>query len=87
LGCHGRVSRASAQLPRQASRGFRRRARSLALWRKHADWDELTSTIAGLRPEELWITHGNEEALLRWSELSGIEARALEIAGYGDEEE
>ena len=33
----------------------------------HADWDELTSTIDELKPGEVWITHGNEEALLRWA--------------------
>jgi putative mRNA 3-end processing factor len=53
----------------------------------HADWDELTFTISGLRPDELWITHGSEDALLRWSELNGITAHALEIIGYEDEDE
>ena len=53
----------------------------------HADWDELTSTIAGLRPEELWITHGSEDALLRWSQLNGITAHALDIIGYADEDD
>jgi putative mRNA 3-end processing factor len=53
----------------------------------HADWDELTFTISELKPEELWITHGSEEALLRWSALNGIAATALEIAGYEDEDE
>jgi putative mRNA 3-end processing factor len=53
----------------------------------HADWDELTTTITELEPEEVWITHGREEALLRWAELNGIQARALEIAGYADEDE
>jgi putative mRNA 3-end processing factor len=53
----------------------------------HADWDELTLTASELKPEELWITHGNEEALLRWAALNGIPATALEIAGYEDEEE
>src|ERR1700755_3159202 len=38
----------------------------------HADWDELTATITEIKPGELWITHGGEDALLRWSELSGI---------------
>ena len=52
----------------------------------HADWDELTGTIAELKPQELWITHGREEALLRWSALNGIEARALALVGYEDEE-
>ncbi len=52
----------------------------------HADWDELTETIQEVRPEEVWITHGNEDALLRWSALNGIAAHALEIAGYEDED-
>jgi putative mRNA 3-end processing factor len=53
----------------------------------HADWDELTDTITELRPDELWITHGGEDALLRWSELNGIKAHALEIIGYEDEDD
>ena len=53
----------------------------------HADWDELTLTVGELKPEELWITHGSEEALLRWSALNGVNATALEIAGYEDEDE
>ena len=53
----------------------------------HADWDELTMTVGELKPEEFWITHGNEDALLRWAELNNIAATALEIAGYEDEEE
>jgi len=52
----------------------------------HADWDELTGTVAELAPREVWITHGNEEALLRWSQLNGIAARALDLVGYGEEE-
>ena len=53
----------------------------------HADWDELTMTVGELKPEEFWITHGNEDALLRWAELNNVAATALEIAGYEDEEE
>ena len=52
----------------------------------HADWTELTATVAELRPEELWITHGREEALARWAELDGIAARPLRLVGYEDEE-
>ncbi|HPA38835.1 MAG TPA: ligase-associated DNA damage response exonuclease [Phenylobacterium sp.] len=52
----------------------------------HADWDELTATVDELRPGELWITHGREEALLRWSELHGVPARALALVGYEEEE-
>jgi putative mRNA 3-end processing factor len=53
----------------------------------HADWNELTSTVSELRPQELWITHGREEALARWAELNGIAARPLTLVGYEDEED
>ena len=53
----------------------------------HADWDELTRTIEAIRPAELWITHGREEALARWASLNGISARALALVGYEDEED
>ncbi|MFN3583728.1 ligase-associated DNA damage response exonuclease [Phenylobacterium sp.] len=53
----------------------------------HADWDELTATVDELRPGELWITHGREEALARWAQLHDIPARALALVGYEDEEE
>jgi len=52
----------------------------------HADWDELTGTAAELRPSELWITHGREEALARWAMLNGIAARPLSLVGYDDED-
>ncbi len=52
----------------------------------HADWDELTGTIAELAPGELWITHGREEALARWATLNGIAARPLSLVGYEDED-
>jgi putative mRNA 3-end processing factor len=53
----------------------------------HCDWDELTGTIAELKPGEVWVTHGREEALLRWAELNGYRARALELVGYEDEDD
>jgi putative mRNA 3-end processing factor len=53
----------------------------------HADWDELTGTLAELAPGEVWITHGREEALARWCELNGLSARALALVGYEDEED
>jgi len=52
----------------------------------HADWDELTGTVAELSPGELWITHGREEALARWAELNGVKARPLSLVGYEDED-
>jgi putative mRNA 3-end processing factor len=53
----------------------------------HADWDELTATALELRPGELWITHGREEALARWADLNGIQARALALVGYEEEDD
>jgi putative mRNA 3-end processing factor len=53
----------------------------------HADWDELTGTIAELSPSEVWVTHGREEALVRWCELNGIRAKPLHMVGYEDEAE
>ena len=51
----------------------------------HADWDELTATLAELAPGEVWITHGREEALARWAELNGLSARPLALVGYEDD--
>ena len=53
----------------------------------HADWDELTATIAEVNPKESWITHGSEEGLLRWCELTQRKARALHLVGRDLEEE
>jgi putative mRNA 3-end processing factor len=35
----------------------------------------------------VWITHGNEDALLRWAQLQGISARALNVVGYEEEDD
>jgi putative mRNA 3-end processing factor len=51
----------------------------------HADWDELTTTIRETGAGEIWVTHGREEALVRWCELEGIAARPLHLVGYEDE--
>ena len=53
----------------------------------HADWNELTGTIKEVNPQETWITHGREEALLRWCELNQRRARALALVGYEDEDD
>jgi len=51
----------------------------------HCDWPELTETISELKPGEVWVTHGREEALVRWCELQGIAAKPLHLIGYEDE--
>ncbi|WP_288194431.1 ligase-associated DNA damage response exonuclease [uncultured Phyllobacterium sp.] len=51
----------------------------------HCDWDELTGTIRELAPSQIWVTHGREEALVRWCDLNGFAARPLHLVGYEDE--
>jgi len=53
----------------------------------HADWDGLTGTIRALRPREVWVTHGRDDALVHWCERNGIAARALHLVGREDEDE
>ena len=53
----------------------------------HADWDGLTATIAATGASEVWVTHGQEDALVHWCQSKGLKARPLDIVGYGDEEE
>ncbi len=53
----------------------------------HADWSELTRTIEEVDPQETWVTHGREEALLRWHQLTQRRARALALVGREDEDE
>ena len=52
----------------------------------HADWNDLGRTIRETRAEQVWVTHGAEEALVHWCETQGIAARPLRLIGYGDEE-
>jgi putative mRNA 3-end processing factor len=53
----------------------------------HADWDGLTATIAATGAGEIWVTHGQEDALVHWCRTRGLKARPLDIIGYGDEDE
>ena len=53
----------------------------------HVDWDGLTATIAATGADEIWVTHGQEDALVHWSITRGLRARPLNIVGYGDRED
>jgi putative mRNA 3-end processing factor len=53
----------------------------------HCDWGELTQTIETLNPQEVWVTHGREEALVRWCEMHQRRAKPLHLVGYEDEAE
>lgn len=53
----------------------------------HADWDGLTATIKATGAGEIWVTHGEEEALVHWCKTQGLAARPLALVGYGEEDE
>jgi putative mRNA 3-end processing factor len=53
----------------------------------HADWDDLCRTILDTGAGEVWVTHGQEDALVHWCMTKGINARPLHMLGYGDEGE
>lgn len=52
----------------------------------HAGWDELCATIRETGAGEVWVTHGEEEALVHWCTREGLAARPLNMLGYGDDE-
>ncbi|MFD0916990.1 ligase-associated DNA damage response exonuclease [Pseudahrensia aquimaris] len=53
----------------------------------HCDWDELLDTILEVAPKEVWVTHGRDDALVRWCTMNNIKARPLHLVGYEDENE
>jgi putative mRNA 3-end processing factor len=53
----------------------------------HADWNGLTATIAATGAPEVWVTHGEADALVHWCKGAGRNARPLHLVGYGDEDE
>jgi putative mRNA 3-end processing factor len=53
----------------------------------HSDWDDLCRTVLETGAGEVWVTHGQEDALVHWCLTNGIRARPLHMLGYGDEGE
>jgi putative mRNA 3-end processing factor len=53
----------------------------------HADWDGLTAAIKATGASEIWVTHGQEDALVHFCVTHGLGARPLAIVGYGEEDE
>mgnify|MGYP002713090271 CR=1 FL=1 len=53
----------------------------------HADWDDLTRTILETGCHTLWVTHGQEDALVHWARQQGLNAAPLRLVGYGDEDD
>ncbi|MDQ0314072.1 ligase-associated DNA damage response exonuclease [Amorphus orientalis] len=53
----------------------------------HGDWEDLCTTIVETGASEVWVTHGQEDALVHWCQTQGIAAKPLRMVGYGDEDE
>lgn len=53
----------------------------------HVDWPELIQTVIETEAEEIWVTHGREDALVHYLGTLGRKARALALVGYGEEAE
>ena len=51
----------------------------------HADWPELCATIEATGAGEIWVTHGQEDALVHWCGRRGLRAKPLNLIGYSDE--
>ncbi len=52
----------------------------------HCDWAQLCATIEEVGCSELWVTHGEADALVHWAGQKGLAARPLHMIGYGEEE-
>lgn len=53
----------------------------------HADWPELLDTIIATGAEEVWVTHGRDDALVHQLGLMNRKARALSLVGRDEEAE
>jgi len=53
----------------------------------HADWPELIETVIETGAEDIWVTHGRDDALVYELGRRGLKARALSLVGFEDEGE
>ncbi len=51
----------------------------------HADWPELIATVLETGAEDIWVTHGRDDALVYELTRRGLKARALALVGFEDE--
>jgi putative mRNA 3-end processing factor len=51
----------------------------------HCDWPELLQSVHEVGAEEVWVTHGREDALVHQITAMGRRARALALVGREDE--
>lgn len=54
----------------------------------HVDWNELTDAVDATGCSQLWVTHGQEDALVHWATSQrGLLAKPLHLLGYGEDGE
>jgi putative mRNA 3-end processing factor len=53
----------------------------------HADWPELIDTITATGAQDVWVTHGRDDALVHHLATLGRNARALALVGRDEENE
>ena len=53
----------------------------------HADWKELIHTIKEVSPENVFVTHGRDEALLSFLNKKGYKCGSLNLLGFEDEDD
>ncbi|MBA2126831.1 ligase-associated DNA damage response exonuclease [Hyphomicrobium methylovorum] len=53
----------------------------------HVDWPELIETVVETEAEEIWVTHGRDDALVHYLSSIGRKARALALVGREEEAE
>ena len=53
----------------------------------HVDWPELIETVIATQAQEIWVTHGRDDALIHFLATKGRKARALALVGRDEEAE
>ena len=53
----------------------------------HADWNELTDYIKYTQAENVYVTHGREDAIVHWCKQNKIQGLALSLSGRDEENE
>lgn len=52
----------------------------------HADWPDLCRTILATGAPTIWVTHGQEDALVHWCQEQGLSARPLAMVGFDEDD-
>jgi len=52
----------------------------------HADWNELTQTLRDVKAGTVWVTHGQEDALVHYARGLGLDAAPLSLQGRDEED-